>query len=565
MTEKFDVIVVGAGPAGSAAALTLAREGYDVLMVEKAQLPGQRNVSGGVLFGGFRDGLGLIDLIPEFEHEAPVERKISAHELYLLSKPVRKNDEWRYRYLKFDKNSFLTHLGLTMLNASSGHDYTVLRTRFDRWMASKAVEAGAMLATSKTVEDLVFKDGRVAGVLTQDEELHADMVIDCSGVTSLLPEKAGIRPRLTSDQVYHGVKHVLKVSPQKIEEFFKIDDGFKTLYLLGPFMHGVVGGGFVYPNRDTLSVGVVVGLSSAIPVFTSQFNKIGKPFEMLNEMESHPFLAEVLANAKLVEYSAHNIPRGYKVLPEKPYAGGFLMAGDALGVFYKIGALIDGIRPAIASGILAARAYIHAKKQGDFSASTLSVYRQLLEPLYKLVAKSKTNSALIERKISYSNGSLFLLKLGLGRSAAAKSVNMENSGRNVLQTVQQMTGLLDYHEDKVRSHIEVNQALASADKEKAWIPMCPVNCYTLVTGKGVFASFKDLYAYNLETLRKNRADDRMAFKKAIEATLEDIRTGQLKFDHVACVACGTCGVIGPPAVVRFGHEWNGRGVRFRYG
>ncbi|MEM2807399.1 MAG: FAD-dependent oxidoreductase, partial [Candidatus Caldarchaeum sp.] len=210
MVDKFDVIVVGAGPAGSAAAIKLAREGFDVLVLEKAQLPGQRNVSGGVLFGGFENGLGLVDLVPEFEEQAPVERKIAGHELYMVSEPRRQNGEASYRYIKLDKSSLFTRLGLTMLDATTGHDYSVLRTRFDRWFAGVATEEGAMLTTRKTVEDLLWKDGRVVGVKTVDEEVYADLVIDCGGVTSLLPEKAGIRPRLTPDQVYHGVKHVFK-------------------------------------------------------------------------------------------------------------------------------------------------------------------------------------------------------------------------------------------------------------------------------------------------------------------------------------------------------------------
>ncbi len=563
MGEKFDVIVVGAGPAGSAAAITLARKGYDVLILEKAQLPGQRNVSGGVLFGGFQKGLGLVDLIPNFEEEAPLERRISAHELYILSSPKAGSNE--YKVIKFDKNSFLTRIGLTMLNASSGHDYTVLRTRFDRWFASKAVEEGAMLATSKTVEDLIFEGGRVIGVVTPDEEIYADLVIDCSGVTSLLPERVGIRPKLTPDQVYHGVKHVFKVPSNRIEEFFKHNEGFKTFYLLGPFMHGIVGGGFIYPNKDTLSVGIVVDLSSAIAVFTEHFDEVGKPLELLKEMEEHPFVAQLIENAKPVEYSAHNIPRGYKVLPEKPYAPGFLMAGDALGVFYKIGALIDGMRPAIASGILAAQTYIHAKKRGDFSDSTLSIYRRLLEPLYSLVKKSKINSALLERKIVYSTAVSAFFKMGFGRSVRANIVSAERGAGDMIQTVQEMTGLLDYQEDKQRAHILVDQAKASADIKKPWIPLCPVNCYTLITGKGIFASFKDLYLFNLEKLLREGVAGREASKKAMEMTLEDVRSGQLKFDHVACVSCGTCGVIGPPSAVRFGHEWYGHGVRFRYG
>jgi len=566
MAEKFDVIVVGAGPAGSAAAITLAREGYNVLMLEKAQLPGQRNVSGGVLFGGFVNNLGLKDLIPDFEEQAPVERKIAAHELYFIDNPSQKNGSTVYRYMKLDKNSFLTKLGLTMLNASSGYDYTVLRTRFDRWMAFRAVEEGAMLATSKTVEDLIINDGRIEGVVTQDEEVYADLVIDCSGVTSLLPEKAGIRRKLEPRDVYHGVKHIFRVSPDLIEDFFKVDGGYKTIYLIGPFMHGVVGGGFVYPNKDTISIGIVIGLNSAVDYFTKRFDEIGKPFEMLAEMEDHPFLSSLLENAILLEYSAHNIPRGYKILPSKPYAPGFLVAGDALGAFYKIGALIDGMRPAIASGILAAKTFIHAKKQGDFSDRSLAVYREMLEPLYRLVSKSKTNSSLTERKFFYSTAPALVFRLGLGEKAkAVKILGKRFQQRDMIQTIQQMTGMLDYHEDKNRSHIVVNSREASEDPLKAWIPLCPVNCYTLLTEKGVFASFKDLYLYNLENLRKNGFDEKAAAQKAYETTVNDIRKGVLKFDHVACVACGTCGVIGPPRLVSFGHEWNGHGVKFRYG
>ena len=562
--EKFDVIVVGAGPAGSAAALTLAREGCDVLMLEKAQLPGQRNVSGGVLFGSFQKGLGLIDLVPDFEGEAPVERKINTHELYILGEARPHNGEKSYRYLKLDKKSFLTKLGLTMLNATTGHDYTVLRARFDRWFASRAVEEGAMLATSKTVEDLLFKDGKVIGVQTPDEELYADVVIDAGGVTSLLPEKAGLRGKLMPEQIYHGVKHVYKVSPSKIEEFFTSGDAFKTVYVLGDFMHGIVGGGFVYPNKDTVSVGVVFGLDSALKVFSNNFTEVGKPAEILDEMEAHPFLADLLENATLVEYSAHNIPRGYKVLPVKPYAPGFLVAGDALGVFYKIGALIDGMRPAIASGILAARAYLAARRKGDFGESGLGAYADFLEPLYRLVRKSRSNSSLLENRLAYNIAPKVAFSIGFSKEKTVKAGVNRQKGGNALQHIQKLTGLLNYHEDKARSHIKVDMQAASADGLKMWIPLCPVNCYTLLTDKGVFASFKDLYRFNLESLRQSMPESE-AVKKAAQITLEDIRKGSLKFDHVACVACGTCGVIGPLNMVRFGHEWNGHGVRFRYG
>ncbi|MCX8201643.1 MAG: FAD-dependent oxidoreductase [Candidatus Caldarchaeum sp.] len=565
VADKFDVIVVGAGLAGSAAAIQLARSGYDVLVLEKAQLPGHRNVSGGVIFGAFQNGLGLIDLLPDFESAAPVERKITGHELYLLDAPKRTNGEISFRYLKVDKSSFLTKLGLTRLDESTGHDYTVLRVKFDKWMASRAAEEGAMILTRKTVEDLVWKDGKVVGVRTPDEEIYADLVIDCGGVTSLLPEKAGIREKLTPDKVYHGIKHVYKVPNSRIDEFFATDGGYKSVYLIGPFMHGIIGGAFLYPNRDTISVGIVVDMASMLRELTTNFGSVGKPIDLLEEMESHPFLGPLLENATLLEYSAHNIPRGYKVLPEKPYAPGFLMAGDSLGVFYKIGALIDGMRPAIASGILAAKVYAEAKARNDFSEASLSVYREYLKPLYERVSKSRTNSFLIERKIFYTKAPSVAFSLGLGKSGASKNVRNAGDNRDALQRIQILVGKLDYHEDKHRSHIIVDENKASMDLVKAWVPMCPVNCYTLVTEKGVFGSFRDLLGYNYESLRRQGLGDEAAAKKAVEITQQDIRKGLLKFDHVACVACGTCGVIGPPEMVRFGHEWSGHGVKFRYG
>ncbi|MEM1945045.1 MAG: FAD-dependent oxidoreductase [Nitrososphaerota archaeon] len=566
MADRFDVIVVGAGPAGCAAAATLAREGVDVIMIEKTQLPGQRNVTGGVLFGKFVDGLSMIDLFPDFEGEAPLERKVTTHQLLVLGEPAKNDGSMVYRYLKLDKNSLVTKLGLTKLDIDTGHDYTVLRARLDRWMAFKAVEEGAMLALSKTVEELVWHDGRVVGVRTPDEEVYADLVIDCSGVTSNLPAQAGIRRKLEPFQVYHGIKHVYKLRSERVEELFSDAGGFRVYYLLGRFMHDMLGGGFIYPNKDTVSVGLVLDLASAVSHFTKIPLDIGKPLDMLEEMERHPFVAEILEGATRVEYSAHNIPKGYKCLPDRPYAPGFLMAGDALGVFVKIGALIDGMRPAIASGILAARAYLQAKKAGDFSAVKLSMYRTLLEPLYRSVSLSKRSSYILENRFFYKTAPTIGFGLGLGGRRIFSGGIPTPDGRDAIQRIQERTGLLDYNEDKMRAHIQVDFEKASRDRLKAWIPLCPVNCYTLITSKGVFASFRDLLNYNIAIVKRARGgDDGKILDEAIRLTREDIASGSLKFDHVACVACGTCGVIGPEEIVRFGHEYWGRGVRFWYG
>jgi len=565
MAEKFDVAIVGAGPAGSAAAVTLAREGVDVVMIEKCQLPGHRNVTGGVIFGRYVDGLGVLDLFPEFESEAPLERKVCSHELYVLGEPRDEGGQRSYRVLKLDRRSLATRLGFTMLNVDTGHDYTVLRARLDRWMAFRAVEEGAMLALSKTVEDLIWRDGRVVGVRTEDEEVYADLVIDCSGVTSNLPVKAGIRMKLEPHQVYHGIKHVYKLPNNRIEEFFQVDGGSRVFYLLGGFMHGILGGGFVYPNRETLSVGLVLDLSTAIAKLTEVSSEVGKPLDLLEEMERHPFMAEILEGATRVEYSAHNIPKGYECIPERPYTSGFLMAGDSLGAFVKIGALIDGMRPAIASGILAAKTYLQARKAGDFTAGKLAIYRTLLEPLYNAVRASRMSSRLLETRFFYQTLPSIGFRMGVGEVRRYDGPLPEPDRRDAIQRVQERTGQLDYNEDKMRAHIQVDFEKASSDRIKAWIPLCPVNCYTLITSKGVFASFKDLLQYNLELLKRKGVGSDDLLEEAARMTSEDIASGFLKFDHVACVACGTCGVIGPEDIIRFGHEWRGRGVRYRYG
>jgi len=535
-------------------------------MLEKAEVPGHRNVTGGILFGEYIRGYGMVDLLPEFESEAPLERKITTHELYVIQAPKNDNGSVSYSFLRMDKNSTLTKLGLTKLDANTGHDYTVLRARFDKWFASKAVEAGAMLATQKAVEDIIWHNGSVVGVSTCDEEIHADVVIDCGGVTSSLPEKAGLRSRLTPDHVYHGTKHVYSLDPRLIDERFETGEGAKAVYFLGDFMHSIVGGGFIYPNRSAVSVGVVAGLNSLVEKTTQAPHEVGKPLDLMEEMEAHPLVRSYIEGGLMVEYSAHNIPKGHKCMLTRPYASGFLIAGDSLGAFIKIGALIDGMRLAIASGIMAAKTFMHARSMGDYSARALSMYSELLSPIYRDVAASGRSNWFLERRALYETLPRLIFRLGLSQHIHQKMGATEPDARDALQKIQERTGLLEYYEDKVYSHIRVDPEKAASDSLKSWVSLCPMNCYTLVTSKGVFASFKDLLHYNLHMLRKDtKLFGNSLWSQALALTRHDIMEGKVRFDHVACVACGTCGVLGPPATVQFGHERFGHGVRYRYG
>jgi len=528
-------------------------------MLEKARVPGERTMTGGVVYGDFPDGWGLISLVPDFESAAPLERRIGSHEVVVLDAPDYARG--KSKYYKLSKASFPARIGIFPMSFETGHDYSVLRRPFDRWFANLAVQAGAMLSTESTVEGLIREGQAVVGVRTSGEELRARLVIDASGVTSTLVAEAGLRERLTPRQLYHGIKRVYRLDPAEIEKRFRVKPGEgRAIFFLGEFMHDIGGGAFVYTNKESLSVGLVVSLDSLIRRTTEHFDQVGKLLDVLDEFEEHPMVAELLDGAQAQEYSAHNIPKGHKAILKQPYADGFLVAGDALGSFVKIGPMIDGMRRAVSSGMMAATAYLDASSSGSFRSRNLSRYRELLTPIYEDVNRSGRDSFISESSFTYHTLPKLIFSTGLIASEYAfEPGRVPAPARDAISRVQEGTGLLAYDEDESYSHIKVDTPLASKSITKPWVPACPTNCYTLFTPKGVFASFKDLYDHNLATA--GRGDARRAFAQ----TLEDVTAGQLRFDHIACVACGTCGAIGPPEMVTFRHEKDGHGVRYRYG
>jgi len=566
LQPEFDAIVVGAGPAGAASALALARRGFNVIMLEKARIPGERSVTGGVLYGDFQGWYGMIDLVPQFEAEAPVERKVVSHEIYVVSNARGA----KYRYYMMSKGSAAVRMGLFSIPSEGGHDYTVLRRGFDRWFAMKAVEAGAMLSTGTTVEGLLKEGNAVVGVRTPQGDISSRVVIDCSGVTSPLVEEAGLRGHLGPSQLYHGVKHVLKLDEGTVESRFGVKKGEgKAMALLGEFMDGISGGAFIYTNRDTVSIGMVVSMDSMLKRITTDFTSTGKPLDVLERLESNPLVAELIEGSEVLEYSAHNIPKSYKCILERPYSDGYMVAGDALGSFAKIGSMIDGMRRAIASGMMAAEAFNGASSTGSYDAGSLARYKDILRPIYSGVARSGRDSAISESALAYRLFPKLVLATGLTSKERSIKVVRPLDQRDAIQRIQDGTSLLEYDEDRDYAHIKVNVEECSRALAKPWVPACPVNCYTLFTSKGVFASFKDLYLYNLRKLEsdvdvKGRGTKDIRYR-ALMQSRKDIALAGLRFDWVACVECGTCGAIGPKDMVDFHSEKDGHGVRYKFG
>ncbi len=185
MVEKVDTIVVGAGPAGSATAYSLAETGHEVLLVERAKTPGEKNVSGGVLFGSV-----LHKLIPNFWEEAPVERTITKRSLILLA----------------GDSSVSLDFTSPKLGKPPHSGYSIIRNEFDQWFAKRAEEAGALLATGIRVDTLLWENKRIVGIKAGDDEIKANVVVAADGINSILTEQAGLRKTLQSKNIGLGIK-----------------------------------------------------------------------------------------------------------------------------------------------------------------------------------------------------------------------------------------------------------------------------------------------------------------------------------------------------------------------
>ncbi|NJO55167.1 MAG: FAD-dependent oxidoreductase [Rhodospirillales bacterium] len=179
-SDHFDVIVVGAGPAGSAAALVTARAGLKVLLIERGEYPGAKNVSGAVFYGSAM----MHKLIPNWWEQAPVERYICRRNLVLMSPKTAVGLDFRSDSPAYAEPPY--------------NGFTVLRPKFDRWFAAQAEEAGAFLLTSTVVDDVIIERGKVVGVkVRRDEgEIRGDVVIACDGANSFLAQRAGLQRRL---------------------------------------------------------------------------------------------------------------------------------------------------------------------------------------------------------------------------------------------------------------------------------------------------------------------------------------------------------------------------------
>lgn len=345
--NKTEVIVVGGGPAGISCAITIARAGKKVILIERGKFSGSKNVFGGAIYAQ-----PTREIFPNFEQDAPIERK---------------NIEHKYALLGEDDATVISH----KKKHTEPVSYTVIRGKFDRWMAEEAKKEGVILVEETVVRELIVQDGFVKGVKTELEDYYADIVVLADGVNSLLAKQVGLRGDLKPEDVALSVKEVIKLPAEKINERFHVESDEGCVYeIFGGPMLGMLGLGFMYTNKESISIGLGVTLSELI-------EKGLRPYDLLDKLKTHPEIAPLIKDGELLEYSAHLIPEGgYKKIPLL-FGAGVMVCGDS--AMFVNNMHWEGTNLAMISGKIAGETAIIALGKRDYSEHALAYYQEHLE------------------------------------------------------------------------------------------------------------------------------------------------------------------------------------------
>lgn len=346
----FDVIIVGAGVAGCVTAYELAGRGLSVALIERGETPGSKNLSGGVLYCR-----AMQEVFPDFLTEAPVERIIDRNRVCFLN-PTS--------WVGLDYGDERLH--------QAGTAVTVLRAHLDAWLAGQCEDAGVMVMPGVRVDALLVEDGAVRGVRAEDDVLRARVVVAADGVNSFLARDAGLRDRPPQRHLAVGVKALVRLPRETLEERFGVaGDHGVAMALVGDCTQGIGGGGFLYTNRDSVSVGVVLRLDDLT-------GKRATAADVFDHLLDHPFVAPLLAGGELVEYGSHLVAEGGEEMRGRLVHDGLVIVGDAAGLTINSGLTVRGMDLAVGSARAAADGIAAALAEDDTSAAGLAGYERAL-------------------------------------------------------------------------------------------------------------------------------------------------------------------------------------------
>lgn len=360
--EGVDCIVVGGGLAGLSAAYGLASAGAEVMVLERGDCSGSKNVTGGRLYLSPLEGI-----YPELWPEAPFERAVARELVSLVSDGAETTIETSARRFV----------------GEHPQSFTVVRAKLDRWLAERAAEKGAVVVPNMKVDELLCGHGsnpRVTGIRAGEDEIAAGVVVIAEGVLGLLSTRAGLRPAPEAKDHALGFKEVIELAPEVIEDRWHLRPGEGAAHLfVGSVTDHLPGGGFLYTNRDSISLGLVVTMDA----LRARPGDV-RSWQLLDQFKQLPTVASLISGGTSVEYSAHAIAEGGIAKVPRLSGGGYVVVGDAAGLSLNALVTVRGMDFAIASGFHAAETVAAALAAGDTTAAGLAGYDRRLRESFVL-------------------------------------------------------------------------------------------------------------------------------------------------------------------------------------
>ncbi len=427
--EKLDadVLIVGAGPAGLACALHLARlirqhnesgskpelSAENIYVFEKGRELGAHELSGAVM-----DPRGLAELVPDFAKTAPLDTPVTYDAAYFLTA----HNSWK--------------LPVTPPPLRNHGNYIVSLNKMAKWLGGLVEQAGVNVFTQFAGAQLIYERDGIAGVITEDKgrdkegrpkdnftpgyELRAKITVLAEGSRGSLTKGLVARKKLDglNPQSYSiGVKELWDVQPDRIAP------GWVAHTLGWPLDSSMYGGGWIYGLRDNrVSLGLVAGLEYQNPRFD--------PHEAFQRFKTHPFVRRILDGGKLVRYGAKTVPTGGWYSMPRTYVDGGLIIGDSAAFLNS--QRLKGIHMAIKSGMLAAETIFEALRAGDVSEKQLAAFPR------------KVAASWIAPELRAVRNFHQAFQHGLWRGLAQATVQFVTAGRGLVDPLRIRAGYQDY-------------------------------------------------------------------------------------------------------------------------